>query len=289
MATDRFPANEVAGDLEHDSLRANGTTLHYVRAGEGPPLVLLHGWGSTWYMWRKLIGRLSRSYTVIAPDLRGIGDSAKPADGYEKLNIARDVQALVEELGFESIRLVAHDWGGPVAYLYAAGLKAPVERLAMLETMVFGVEFEFDLRLSGALWHNSFHAVRDLPEVLTAGRERAYLSYFYEVNSYDSSQIEPEAVDEYVRCYSGLGAMRAGFEWYRTMERDLADMQAAAQSPLLMPVLALGGDASLGETTLNAMKAVADDVEGGVVERCGHWMPEERPTETLGRLETFLA
>jgi pimeloyl-ACP methyl ester carboxylesterase len=289
MATDRDAGAPIAADLIHDSRRVNGTTLHYVRAGEGPPLVLLHGWGSTWYMWRKLIGPLSRHYTVVAPDLRGIGDSSKPVDGYEKINIARDVQALVEELGLGSIRLVAHDWGGPVAYLYAAGLGASVERLAMLETMVFGVEFEFDLRLSGELWHNSFHAVRDLPEALTAGRERAYLSYFYEVNSYDSSRIEPEAIDEYVRCYSGLGAMRAGFEWYRTMERDLADMQAAATSRLRMPVLALGGDASLGGTTLNAMKAVADDVEGGVLERCGHWMPEERPAETLSRLESFLA
>jgi pimeloyl-ACP methyl ester carboxylesterase len=264
-------------------------TMHYVRAGQGPPLVLLHGWGSTWYMWRKLIGSLAERFTVIAPDLRGIGDSSKPLDGYDKLNLARDVVALVEELDLGPIQLVGHDWGGPVAYLYAAGLRAPVQRLVMLETIVFGVEFELDIRLQSELWHNSFHAVRDLPEALVAGRERTYLRYFYEVNSYDPSAIEPEAIDEYVRCYSGLGAMRAGFEWYRTMEHDLRDMQEAAQTPLTMPVLALGGDASLGESTLNAMRAVGEDVQGGVLERCGHWMPEEQPAETLVRLHAFLA
>jgi pimeloyl-ACP methyl ester carboxylesterase len=275
--------------VEHDARRVNGMTMHYVRAGQGPPLVLLHGWGSTWYMWRKLIGSLAERFTVIAPDLRGIGDSSKPLDGYDKLNLARDVVALVEELDLGPIQLVGHDWGGPVAYLYAAGLRAPVQRLVMLETIVFGVEFELDIRLQSELWHNSFHAVRDLPEALVAGRERTYLRYFYEVNSYDPSAIEPEAIDEYVRCYSGLGAMRAGFEWYRTMEHDLRDMQEAAQTPLTMPVLALGGDASLGESTLNAMRAVGEDVQGGVLERCGHWMPEEQPAETLVRLHAFLA
>jgi len=273
--------------FEHDARRLNGVTLHYVRAGVGPALVLLHGWGSTWYMWRKLIGPLSAHFTVIAPDLRGIGDSSKPAGGYDKLTIARDVAALVAELGLGPIRLVGHDWGGPVAYLYAATLGG-VERLAMLETLVFGVEYEFDIRLSGELWHNAFHAVADLPEALVAGRERTYLSYFYERNAYDPSAIEPEAIDEYVRCYSGLGAMRAGFAWYRTMEQDLADMRAAATTRLQLPVLALGGDASLGSTPGNAMRAVADHVEDGVLERCGHWMPEERPAETLERLLAFL-
>jgi pimeloyl-ACP methyl ester carboxylesterase len=275
--------------LEHDARRVNGITMHYVRAGAGPPLVLLHGWGSTWYMWRKLIGPLSERFTVIAPDLRGIGDSSKPLDGYDKLTIARDLEALVRELELGPIRLVGHDWGGPVAYLYAAGLSAPVERLAMLETLVFGVEFELDIRLSGELWHNALHAVADLPEALVAGRERTYLSYFYERNSYDPAAIEPEAVDEYVRCYSGLGAMRAGFSWYRTMDKDIADMREAARTRLTIPVLALGGDVSLGTTPGNAMQAVADDVEAGVIERCGHWMPEERPAETLERLLAFMA
>ncbi|CAB4929123.1 unannotated protein [freshwater metagenome] len=275
--------------LVHDARSVNGMTMHYVRAGEGPPLVLLHGWGSTWFMWRKLIGPLSEHYTVIAPDLRGIGDSSKPAGGYDKTTIATDVRALVEELGFDAIRLVGHDWGGPVAYLYAAGLKAPVERLAMLETLVFGVDYEFDLRLEGELWHNAFHAVADLPEAMTVGRERTYLSYFWERNAYNASAIEPEAIEEYVRCYSGLGAMRAGFNWYRTMDQDLPAMQEAARTKLTMPVLALGGDASLGGTPGNAMRAVAENVESAVIERCGHWMPEEQPAATLDRLLTFLA
>jgi pimeloyl-ACP methyl ester carboxylesterase len=274
--------------VEHDARRVNGMTMHYVRAGQGPPLVLLHGWGSTWYMWRRLIAPLAERFTVIAPDLRGLGDSSKELGGYDKLNVARDVHALVEELELGPIHLVGHDWGGPVAYLYTAGLKAPVRQLAMLETLVFGVKCALDVRLTSELWHNAFHAVRDLPEVLTAGRERQYLQYFYEVNAYNPAAIEPEAVDEYVRCYSGLGAMRAGFQWYRTMDQDLPAMQEAARTRLTIPVLALGGDASLGATPANAMRAVADDVEGAIVERCGHWMPEEQPAETLARLQSFL-
>jgi pimeloyl-ACP methyl ester carboxylesterase len=274
--------------LVHDARRVNGMTMHYVRAGQGPPLVLLHGWGSTWYMWRRLIAPLAERFTVIAPDLRGIGDSSKEAGGYDKLNLARDVHALVQELELGPIHLVGHDWGGPVAYLYAAGLRAPVRQLAMLETLVFGVEYEMDIRLTSELWHNAFHSVRDIPEMLTAGRERQYLQYFYEVNSYNPSAIEPEAVDEYVRCYSGLGAMRAGFEWYRTMDEDVPAMQKAAETKLTIPVLALGGDVSLGATPVNAMRAVAEDVQGGVIERCGHWMPEEQSAETLARLQSFL-
>lgn len=274
--------------LKHDARRVNGMTMHYVRAGEGPPLVLLHGWGSTWYMWRRLIAPLAERFTVIAPDLRGVGDSSKEASGYDKLNMARDVHALVEALGLGPVHLVGHDWGGPVAYLYAAGLEAPVRQLVMLETLVFGIEYEMDIRLTSDLWHNAFHAVRDVPEMLTVGRERQYLKYFYEVNSYNPSAIEPEAVDEYVRCYSGLGAMRAGFEWYRTMDQDLPAMREAARTRLTIPVLALGGDISLGDTPGNAMRAVADDVRGGVVERCGHWMPEEQSAETLARLQAFL-
>jgi pimeloyl-ACP methyl ester carboxylesterase len=277
---------EVA--LEHDARRVNGMTMHYVRAGEGPPLVLLHGWGSTWYMWRKLIGPLAERFTVIAPDLRGIGDSSKEAGGYDKTNLARDVHALVQELDLGPVHIVGHDWGGPVAYLYAAGIKAPTRSLTMLETLVFGVEYEMDIRLTSELWHNAFHSVRDVPEMLTAGRERQYLQYFFEVNAYNPAAIEPEAVDEYVRCYSGLGAMRAGFEWYRTMDQDLPAMQQAAETKLTIPVLALGGDVSLGGTPVNAMRAVAENVQGGVLERCGHWMPEEQPAETLARLQAFL-
>jgi pimeloyl-ACP methyl ester carboxylesterase len=279
---------EIEVPLVHDARRVNGITMHYVRAGEGPPLVLLHGWGSTWYMWRKVMAGLARDFTVIAPDLRGIGDSSKPPGGYDKLTLAHDVHALVHELDLGPILLVGHDWGGPVAYLYAATFAADVQRLAMLETALPGLQYEFDVRLAGELWHNAFHAVGDLPEALIVGRERTYLRWFYEHNAYDPSAIEPDAVDEYVRCYSGVGALRASLEWYRSGAKDAHDTQQAARTRLTLPVLALGGDHCLGNTARNAMRAVADDVTGVLIARCGHWMPEERPAETLAELQGFL-
>lgn len=275
-------------ELSHGLEEVNGVRLHYVRAGEGPPVVLLHGWGSTSFMWRKLMTLLAESYTVVAPDLRGIGDSDKPEGGYEKLSLARDVNGLVERLELGPVRLVGHDLGGPVAYLYAAALEAPVERLAMLETVLFGVPFELDPRIVQPPWHVAFHAEPGLAEALVVGRERTYLRFFYERDSYDPGMIEEEAIDEYARCYAGSDSLRASFEWYRTLPRDAADIQEAARNRLQIPVLALGGDSSLGVSTENAMRAVADDVDGHVVERCGHWMPEERPDEVAERLRTFL-
>lgn len=273
--------------MRHDAVHVNGIKLHYVVAGSGPPLLLLHGWGSTWFMWRHVIEPLAAEYTVIAPDLRGIGDSSKATSGYDKLSLARDVHALVQALDLGPVRLVGHDWGGPVAYLYAA-VVGEVERLAMLETMLPGLEFALDIRLAGGLWHNLFQAVPDLPEALVAGRERLYLRWFYEHNAYDPSAVDAAAIDEYVRCYSGPGALRASFEWYRTADQDAADIQRAAQRRLTLPVLALGGDSCLGASPLNAMRAAADDVHGGVLERCGHWMPEERPDALLAALRPFL-
>ncbi len=273
-------------DLEHGQARVNDTKLHYVTAGDGPPLVLCHGWPQTWYEWRDVIPTLADDYTVIAPDLRGLGDSATPSTGYDKDTVATDVRELVHGLGFgdDPIALVGHDWGMPTAYAYAAQYRDEVRALCVLEAGLPGIN-EDEKR---HLWHTRFHGVPDLPERLVAGRERLYLDWFYKEGAYDPSAIDDAARDEYVRCYSQAGGLRGGFEYYRAYETDAEHNRVHAEDPLELPVLALGGAASFRELPIRDMEAVATDVSGEVVDRAGHWIPEERPAYFVDRLTTFL-
>jgi pimeloyl-ACP methyl ester carboxylesterase len=269
----------------HGSAYVNGVELHYVRAGEGPPLLLLHGWPQTWYEWREVIPPLAEQYTVIAPDLRGMGDSGKPRDGYDKRTVADDTRELVHELGFEEVAVVGHDWGMPTAYAYAARYREEVQALAVMEAMLPGVREDDKL---GMLWHVRFHQVRDLPERLVSGNEETYLKWFYREGAYDPSAIDREALDEYVRAYSAPGGLRGGFEYYRAYEEDAEHNKEHTQQDLEMPVLALGGEASFRSMPVEDMEAVATDVDGEVVERAGHWIPEERPDYLVERLRGFL-
>jgi len=271
-------------EVTHGSAYVNGVELHYVRAGEGSALLLLHGWPQTWYEWREVIPPLAEQYTVIAPDLRGMGDSGKPRGGYDKRTVADDARELVHELGFEEVAVVGHDWGMPTAYAYAARYRDEVQALAVMEAMLPGVRAEE----KGMLWHVRFHQVRDLPERLVSGNEETYLKWFYREGAYDPSAIDREALDEYVRAYSAPGGLRGGFEYYRAYDEDAEHNKEHTEEDLEMPVLALGGEASFRSMPVEDMEAVATDVDGEVVERAGHWIPEERPDYLVERLRGFL-
>jgi pimeloyl-ACP methyl ester carboxylesterase len=277
--------------FEHHTAPIGDVRLHYVRAGAGDPVVLLHGWPETWYQWRHVIPTLAERYTVIAPDLRGLGDSSRPATGYDKRTIAADIRALVRELGFERIFLVGHDWGGPVAYAYAAAHPAEVRRLVILDVAIPGAGLEEIPQAGprGGIWHISFHGVRDLPEALISGRERTYLSWFYRNAAYDPTAVDEAAIDEYVRCYGSPGGLRAGFEYYRAIWQDVEHNRENAKKKLPMPVLALGGERGFGPLTLASMSQLGEDVRGGVLERCGHWISEEQPKVLAKRLLEFFA
>lgn len=274
----------ASDEFDHGMARVNRTKLHYVTAGDGDPLVLLHGWPQTHYEWREVIPDLAEEYTVIAPDLRGMGDSDKPRSGYDKRTVATDVRELVASLGYEEIALVGHDWGMPTAYAYAAQYPEEVAALTVLEAGLPGVNEHQKKKL----WHTRFHEIRDLPEQLVAGREELYLSWFYRRGAYDPSAIDSEARAEYLRCYSAPGGLRGGFEYYRARDTDAEHNQEHAEETLEMPVLALGGEASFRELPIRDMEAVAEDVRGEVVERAGHWIPEERPDYFVDRLTEFL-
>ena len=278
--------------LTHHYFDTGEVVLHYVRAGAGEPVVLLHGWPQSWYCWRRIMPLLAQRYTVIAPDLRGLGDSSRPLEGYDKATIAEDVRLLVREhLGFERCFLVGHDWGGPVAFCLAATNPDAVRALVMLDTAVPG-DGSGSFSQRGRRWHHAFHQTADLPEALVAGREELYLGWFYRHYGFQPGAIGPEEIEEYLRTYRQPGALRAGFAYYRALDRDVAhNVALLTRGKLGMPVLALGGGKAFGRgiETLESLQRVALDVRGGVIEECGHWMPEEQPEVVAQAMLKFFA
>jgi len=272
----------------HHTATVNNVRLHYVMGGRGEPVVLLHGFAETWYMWRHVMPELAKRYTVIVPDLRGAGDSDKPASGYDKRTLAEDIHQLVTQLGHQRIFLVGHDIGLMVAYAYAAAHPAEVRRLVLLDAPIPGTRVFEEIERSPMVWHFAFHNVRDLPEALVAGRERIYLTEgFYRALSYNPAAFTEADVDEYVRCYSAPGGMRGGFEYFRAFKEDARQNKEYFKNKLPMPVLALGGAQSLGPTMVAMANEVAANVRGGVIERCGHWVADERSEYLTEQLLAF--
>jgi pimeloyl-ACP methyl ester carboxylesterase len=220
-------------NVSHHFADLGEVLMHYVTAGQGPPVVLLHGWPQTWWEWRHVIPALAQTYSVIAPDLRGLGDTSRPLGGYDKKTIAHDVWLLLaERLGHRSFFLVGHDWGGPTAFALAAAHPEAVRRLVILDVVIPGTGGDFSE--GGQRWHHQFHMTPDLPEALTQGRERTYLSWFYNTFAYRPDAIGPTDLDEYARSYRQPGAMRAGFAYYRALLQDIADNKALlAQAKLV--------------------------------------------------------
>ena len=272
----------------HHTATVNGIQLHYVMAGQGDLIVLLHGYPQTHYAWRKVMPELAKHYTAIAPDLRGLGDSERPATGYDKRTISEDVYQLVRSLGFQKIFLIGHDYGGSTAYVLASEHDI-VERLVVIECAPAGLgeTSAIPLEIGGGQWHRVFHLVPDLPEALVAGREKLYLGWFYQHYSRNPDAISDADVDEYIRTYSMPGAMRAGFEYYRTYFEDTERGREYAKTKLQMPVLAIGADSVFGTLVEQCMKSGAMDVQGVVIDNCGHFVPEEQPEALAQHILTF--
>ena len=226
--------------FSHHIATVNGIQLHYVIGGNGDPVVLLHGWPQTWYEWRHVMPALAKNYTVIVPDLRGLGDSSKPTTGYDGNTTAEDIYQLVSQLGFNKIFLAAHDIGSQTAYSYAAAHPNNVSKLVIME-YIFAGFLPPELGENGPWWF-SFHQVPNLPETLVQGKEREYLSWFYKGIAYNPNAITQADIDEFVSKYSAPGAMRAGFEYYRAFPEDAEQNKESAKTKITMPVLVLGGD-----------------------------------------------
>ncbi len=261
----------------------NGIQLHYVIGGQGDPVVLLHGWPQTWYEWRHVMPALAKNYTVIVPDLRGLGESSKPVTGYDGKTTAEDIHQLVSKLGFNDIFLVGHDFGVQVAYSYAAARPNETKRLVILDVPIAGIGPGENIT---GLWWAQFHNVRDIPEMLVAGHEREYLTWFYRY-SCNPAAITDEDIDEYVSHYSAPGGMRAGFEYYRALADDIKQNKEYSMTKLPMPVLVLGGECSFGTAALDSMRMLATNVSGSIIPNTGHWIPEERPDFLINELARF--
>jgi len=274
--------------FKHDYADLGEVRLHYVAIGEGPAVVLLHGWPQTWYMWRDVMPALAARYRVIAPDLRGLGDSSRPAGGYDKKTIANDIWRLMHEvLGERRFFAVGHDWGGPTAFALAAQHRDAVRRMAIFDVPVpgDGTPVMFNNR-----WHHGLHWEPDFPEQLTAGREDVYLGFFYRNWGARPDVISHEAQQEYLRTYRQPGAMTAGFNLYRATRQDVIDNEAfIAAGKLPMSVLCFGGTEGRGRgmAAIDSWRRVASDVRGGIAEGCGHWIPEERPEWVVAQLLEF--
>ena len=279
-------------DLEHQFAEIGDVRIHYVVAGGGEPVVLLHGWPQTWYAWRSVIPLLAKKYRVIAPDLRGLGDSSRPKSGYDKRTVGRDVWTLVHDvLRHSQFFLVGHDWGGPTAYAIAAEHPDAVRKLVILDVAIPG-DGSPNISQGGRRWHHAFHQTLELPEALVQGREDTYLGWFYRNYGHRPDAIPESDIAEYLRCYRQPGALAAGFAYYRALPQDIADNEATAtRFRLPMPVLALGGADSWGRKleVVESMQRLATNVRGGMIRNCGHWIPEEQPQILAERLLDFFA
>jgi pimeloyl-ACP methyl ester carboxylesterase len=261
--------------------------LHYLEAGKGEPVILLHGYAQNSHMWRPLMIELAKTRLVIAPDLRGFGQSSKPERGYDKKTMAQDIHALAASIGVKSATVVGHDIGLMVAYAYAAQYPSEVNRIVLMDAFLPGVGDWQTVWLLRDLWHFHFYGVTPLK--LVTGRERIYFEHFWNDFAADPKRSIPE-VDRrfYAAAYAQPGAMRAGFEVFRNFEQDAKDFAEFAKTKLTMPMLVLAGEKASGNFLIDQGRLVDSHVEGVIVKGSGHWLMEEAPDQVIPRLVAFI-
>jgi pimeloyl-ACP methyl ester carboxylesterase len=274
--------------IESRFAEVNGVRLHYLVAGKGDPVVLLHGYAQTSHMWKPLIAELAKTHTVIAPDLRGFGDSAKPETGYTKKALAQDIHALVASLGYAKVGVAGHDIGLMVAYAYAAQYPDEVNRIVLMDAFLPGVGDWTKVWLLRDLWH--FHFYGKTPLALVAGRERTYFEHFWNDFAADPAHSVSEKDRVlYAAAYAQPGGMAAGFEVFRAFEQDAKDFAELSKTKLKMPMLVLSGEKAGGQFLIDQGRLVDDNVEGVIVTGSGHWLMDEAPGQVIPKLVSFFA
>jgi pimeloyl-ACP methyl ester carboxylesterase len=265
----------------------DGADIFVRWGGSGPVVVLIHGYAETSDSWSPLAEELIKNYTIVVPDLRGIGRSSRPAGGYDKKTQAADLRAVVTALGYDRAAVVSHDIGIMVAYAYAARYPDKVERLVVMDAPIPGIAPWDDIVRNPALWHFSFNGPD--AERLVQGRERIYLDRIWNAFSGDPGKPDEATRAYYAAQYAQPGAMRAGFAQFAAFSQDVEDNKIFQRTKLTMPVLAIGGEKSFGATEAVVMRSVAANVREAVVPRSGHWLMEESPAFTVALIRDFLA
>jgi len=278
-----FPAG-----FETKDIAVNGTTLHVRYGGKGPAVVLLHGYGETGDMWVPMAADLARDHTVVVPDLRGLGLSAKPVGGFDKKTQAGDVAGVLDALKIRSVMLVTHDIGNMVGFAFAARNRDRVSSFVLIDAPVPGIGPWEEVLKNPLLWHFRFGGP-DM-ERLVAGRERIYLDRFWNEFSATPARFSESARQHYAQLYARPGAMHSGFAQFAAFDQDAIDDRAyiAADGKLQMPVYAIGGEKSFGPMMATVMRAAATNVTEGIVPDSGHWIMEENPTATVRLVRAFL-
>jgi pimeloyl-ACP methyl ester carboxylesterase len=280
-------ADAQDGTIVSRTAEIDGAELHYMTAGHGTPLILLHGYAETSLMWKPIIPVLAERFTVIAPDLPGIGDSDIPADGLDMKNAAVRIHDLAKSLGVQKAEVVGHDIGLMVAYAYAAQFPTEVTKLVLMDAFLPGVEGWEAVYNNPAIWHFRFNG--PTPEALVQGRERTYFDYFWNDFAADKTHSIPESDRKaYAAAYARPGRMHAGWAYFVSFLQAAKDFAQLSQTKLTMPVLTIGGDKSLGEALAQQTKLVATDLTVVVLKNTGHWVLEEQPKETTEALQKFL-
>jgi haloacetate dehalogenase len=278
--------------MDHHTVRANGIKINLWMGGNGPPVLLLHGYPQTGQMWHKVAPRLAEHYTVVCPDLRGYGDSDKPRDGYDKKTMARDMHELMLALGHTAYALIGHDRGGRVAHRQALDYPDAVTRLCVLDIVPTHTVFaRTDRHLAAAYWHWFYFQAPDLPEVMISAAPEPFLRYMFRALTFRAGAIEEPMVQQYLRAFTLPGTIRAGLEDYRAAaSRDFEDDERDLARRVRCPVLAIWGEFGKMHAIFDVIatwQEKADAVEGHPLP-CGHFIPEEAPEELLADLGRFL-
>jgi pimeloyl-ACP methyl ester carboxylesterase len=263
---------------------------HVVTGGDGPPLLLVHGWPQTWYAWRLVMPELARDFSVVAPDQRGTGLSGKPQDGYDTGTLAADLVTLMDALGYERFAVAGHDTGMWIGYALAADHPDRVDRLAVAEAAMPGVSASppwfGSTAANDRLWHFAFNRLAAVNDQLVAGREAVYFGFQFA----KAKKLPDYAARHYIDTLAAdPAALHGSFAAYRALDATIAQNERRTTRRLTLQVLAIGGAEGIGEGAANTMKLAADDVQSVVIPGSGHYCLEEAPEEVVEALTAFLA
>jgi len=279
------PAAQAPAGFKSDIANVNGVNIHYVTGGQGEPLLLIHGFGQNWFMWNRLLPELSKHFTIIAPDLRGLGESAKPETGYDKKTMAADLHELVKKLGYTNVNVAGHDIGLMVAYAYAAQYGNEVKKIAFLDALLPGIEPVWS-NLKEKLWWFGFFAWPASGKVVD-GKEREFLSNFWPVVGHVNNAFTKEESEEFIRAYSVKGSTTGTFHWFAAFEQDAKDNLEFMKNKLSMPVLTIGGEYQSAPFLGDHFKKVAINVKEIKIMGAGHWLVQEQTEPVLKGLMDF--